>query len=401
MRWLGWFGGVLLCVASAGACSGSTRTASCASDGDCKGNQRCEQSVCTSPGSKAERDGGVGSGARDAGAGADSGAGTGNSPGNGRGGSGASNDPGSSTGASDNPGGRIGAGGAQSILATGGAPPNRPDPSSFDHVDAATDFTHPVTVPPPDTSFSGDASGLVGSWIELNYDGKPCTPESSGDDISGTVCTHLEIRATNGGYSGTIYREISGLNTPNVQGPFAPAQDPTRGYPVELIPKQYGYARDFTPAVNYRMFDGLVRSGYFSFWVSPLDLWSEWCGMQTAYPWNISGKQRYRCVPQSATEKNTDDGKLALCTSAEDLPTCKDTYGNVYPCVCLDDTGQFNSAEPLCSLTYCECSAAECHADLRGTAVTSVLSVNGDTMTGTIAFDTYFAQDITLQKVAP
>ncbi len=396
MRWLGWSGGVLLCVVSAGACSGSTRTASCRSDGDCEGNQTCQNSVCTSAGHESERDGGVSSGARDAALAADSGTGTGNYAGSSRGGSGASN-----TGASNNRGGAIGAGGARSILASGGTPPDRPDPSSFDHVDAATDFTQPVTVPLPDTSFSGDASSLVGSWIELNFDGKPCTIASPGPDLAGTVCTHLDIRATNAGYTGTIYRETSTLNDPQVQGPFAPAKDPTKGYPVELTPDQYGQARDFTPGVDYRLFDGLVRNGYFSFWVSPLDLWSDWCGMQTAYPWTISGKQRYRCVPQDATEKSTDEGKLALCTSAEDLPTCKDRYGNENPCVCLDGTGEFNSAMPLCSLTYCECSATECHADVRGTAVTSVLSVDGDTMTGSIAFGLYFAPDITLQRVPP
>jgi hypothetical protein len=400
MRWLGWSSGVLLCVVCAGACSGSTRTASCRSDGDCGGNQTCQHSVCTSRGHESERDGGAGASARDSGLGADSGTGTGSSPASSRGGSGANDEPGSSTGASDNRGG-VGAGGARSILATGGAPPNRPDPSSFDHVDAATDFTQPVTVPPPDTTFSGDASSLIGSWIELNFDGKPCTVASPGSDLAGTVCTHLEIRATNGGYTGIIYREVSAQNDPQVAGPFAPVKDPTKGYPVELTPDQYGKARDFTPGVNYRVFDGLVRNGYFSFWVSPLDLWSDWCGMQTAYPWTISGKQRFRCVPQDATEQNTDEGKLALCTSAEDLPKCKDMYGNENPCVCLDETGEFNSDMPLCSLTYCECSATECHADLRGTAVTSVLSVDGDTMTGTIAFDHLFAQDITLQRVSP
>ena len=213
------------------------------------------------------------------------------------------------------------------------------------------------------------------------------------------MCTHLDVRATNGGYTGTLYREVSLINKPQLQGPFAPPTDPAKGYPVELSPPEYGWARDFTPAVEYRIFDGLVRSGLFSFWVSPLDLWSEWCGMQTPYLWNVSGKHRYRCVSQDATDANTDQGKLALCTSAEDLPVCKDASDYEAPCVCLDDMKQFNFTLPQCSLTYCECSPTECHADLRGTGVTSFLRVDGDTMTGSITFDSTLEIPITLQRV--
>jgi hypothetical protein len=280
---------------------------------------------------------------------------------------------------------------------------SRPDPSQFAAVNVPVDFTEPVSLPLPDPTFSGDASSLVGSWVELAFDGQPCTPQNSGPDLAGSVCTHLDIVAVRGGYSGTFYREVSQQNEPPVTGPFAPMTDPGQGYPVELRPDQYGAARDFVPGVRYRVFDGLVRSGELTFWISPLDVWTDWCNKQTPSRWDIRGRHEYRCVPQTASQADTDLAKLALCTSAEDLPYCADSSGVSQPCVCLDDTSQFNGALPLCSLTYCECSLTECHADMRGTSITSNLKIEGDTLIGAVTFDTLFGAGnaITLKKVSP
>jgi hypothetical protein len=237
--------------------------------------------------------------------------------------------------------------------------------------------------------------------VETGLDGNPCTPENPSSDLWGTVCTHLEIQeGEQGGYVGTIYRERSPWNAPLVFGPFAPATNPTRGYPMELLPEEYGHARAFTPDVRYRLFDGLVRDGELTFWVTPLDLWTDWCGMQSSFQWEVSGKHEYRCVPQTASESDTDLGKLALCTSAEDLGYCEDAYSFSHPCVCLDDTLHFDFTLPLCSLPYCECSATECHADYRGTAITGTFRLEGDALAGNIAFDIDSHAE-TLRRVTP
>jgi hypothetical protein len=276
----------------------------------------------------------------------------------------------------------------------------RPEPSDFSDVRVPMDFTEPVALPMPDTSFRGDASSLEGLWVELNFEGEPCTPERPGTDSSGRVCTHIDIRATDGGFAGTLYRQRSLYNDAPVSGPFAPATDSAVGYPVELSPEEYGAAREVVPEVRYRLFDGLVRDGRLTFWVSPLDLWTDWCTLQSPHAWDVSGKREYRCVPQTASESDTDLGKLMLCTSAEDMPYCLDAYSLSYPCVCLDGASQFDFGLPLCGLNYCECSATECHAALRGTTIAASFRLEGETLVGTVD-DGPFANFITLVKVSP
>jgi hypothetical protein len=178
------------------------------------------------------------------------------------------------------------------------------------------------------------------------------------------------------------------------------ATDPTIGYPTELAPRDYGHARDLVPGERYRLFDALVRSAQLTFWISPLDLWSGWCSLQTPSVWDVAGKRVYRCVPQSANESNTDEGKLALCTSAEDLPSCIDGHSNSVPCACLNRSSRPDYGLPLCSSSYCACSATACRADLRGTTITGSLRLVGDRLVGNITFDV-FGFPMTFAKVSP
>jgi hypothetical protein len=169
--------------------------------------------------------------------------------------------------------------------------------------------------------------------------------------------------------------------------PFAPVTDATVGYPTELSPAQYGIARDLVPGLRYRAFDGHARGDQLTFWVSPLEVWSDWCAMQTPHLWTFESRREYRCSPEGATEADTDLGVHALCTSAEELAYCTERSGFDVPCVCLDDREQFTFGLALCSLTYCECSADACQADFRGTTIPASLRLEGDTLTGNITFD--------------
>jgi hypothetical protein len=176
------------------------------------------------------------------------------------------------------------------------------------------------------------------------------------------------------------------------------------GYPAEIQPEEYGFVRDFTPGIAYRVFDGVYRDAVLSFWISPLDVWQEWCAAQKPHAWDIDGRKEYRCVPQTADESNTDQGKLALCTSAEDLPMCRENVkdGVEVPCVCLDpDTGYMNFARPLCSLSFCECSPTSCVAYTRNTSITAHFEHEGDVLRGYVTVMTPDAFPMDLVRISP
>lgn len=265
------------------------------------------------------------------------------------------------------------------------------------------DFTNPVSLPPPDVHFAGNLDEIVGTWAEKNSAGQPCTPDASGSDLGGTVCTRLEIvKNADGTFRGTMSRASSLLNEPRVKGPFAPPTDFDVGYPTELEPKQYGDAREFTPEVEYRVFDGTFRDGVLSFWISPLDLWQDWCARQTPYVWEIEGRKEYRCVPQTADASNTDLGKMALCTSAEDFPMCQEKNGNPAPCPCVnEENGWFDFSLPLCSLAYCECSQTNCVAFTRNTSVASRFQLRGGELIGNVTVTTPGNTPVTLMRISP
>jgi hypothetical protein len=278
-----------------------------------------------------------------------------------------------------------------------------PNPADYADAVAPMDFTDPVWLPPPSTNIEGDLTNLVGSWDEvLAYDGTLCTPTHS---VNTPGCTHLDIRAgANGGYAGTLHRDpVSSPPPVTVSGPFAPAMDPTVGYPTTVSPSDdYSALRDIVAGVEYRMLDGVLTNGTLNFWISTNDLWSDWCALQTSFAWNVRGMRVYRCAAQTADQSNTDLGKLALCTSAQDHPTCSSpSYGD-FPCVCLDSKGQFFQG-PLCGRTVCECSASECRAAMRIASINATLQLQSGRLVGLLDINPpgTSSQMVTLQKVAP
>jgi hypothetical protein len=168
-------------------------------------------------------------------------------------------------------------------------------------------------------------------------------------------------------------------------GPFPPATDPNVGYPPTVSPSDYSIAEDAVPNVDYRVLDGIVANGSFTFWFSPLDLWSTWCALQMPYVWNVGGDIKYRCVPQTAPPANTDVGKFYLCTSGDDSAQCTDSSGAVRPCACVDgDARTFDYYLLGCASTVCECSATQCRARLRGVERSAMLSLEGGKLLGIV-----------------
>jgi hypothetical protein len=263
-----------------------------------------------------------------------------------------------------------------------------PSATAFADVNVDADFTQPVDLPAPATAIAGDSASLVGSWVQLASDGSVCTPMTSPFNAT---CFHLDIQKDDAGaVEGTIHGQTDPTNNgtgigPPLMGPFMPATDPSVGYPPNVSPNDYLAAeRDPLPNVDYRLLDGNVTNGSFTFWFSPLDLWSTWCALQTPYAWNVGGQTQYFCVPPTATAANTDVGKFDLCTSAIDTgPLCTDSLGLMYPC-CFGDGGMFSGYRPECGAKVCECSATQCRASLRSAEMDATLTLEGGRLVGSV-----------------
>lgn len=280
--------------------------------------------------------------------------------------------------------------------------------TKYVHVDAGIVFHDAVEAPAPRTLIEGADDSLVGLWVEYGHDGTRCTAENPVGYRS-SVCMQLEITKDEGrgGYVAGVYWLITGVAAASdVAGPFAPASDAERGYPTELTPREYMdlvraahgpvRVRDAaSPMLAIRrshVFEGHVTGNELSFWISPMELWSDWCTMQTPHPFQGNGVRGYRCVPQDATESNTDLGRLVLCSTRFDGDMC----GNGAPCDCnkRSDAG----VSPLCAdrNSACACTARGCTANLTASKETYAFMVAGSTLRSPAS---YYYND--LRRVSP
>jgi hypothetical protein len=299
------------------------------------------------------------------------------------------------------------------------AGPDLPSATDYADVTIEQDFTQPVSLPPPSTTVQGDATSLVGVWAAVYPgggfvtlvgtvapDGGTCDPSNPGP----SGCLQITVQQdSSGAFHGTIRDyELAPKNQQAVQGPFAPATDPNVGYPTTLNPSQYYHAEGFLSGVDYRLLDPVFAGGTFSFWFSPLDLWTDWCALQTPFAWSVRGHTAYACVPQTADSPTTDFGKLVLCRNANDGPLCTDSSGFQGPCVCLGDAGLIVGrtavvafSPPLCSNSVCECTASQCRALLRSTPISYILTLNADELSGRSVGPYGPQQTVTFRKVHP
>ncbi|HKP57326.1 MAG TPA: hypothetical protein VJV78_11430 [Polyangiales bacterium] len=245
----------------------------------------------------------------------------------------------------------------------------------FANVDAAVSWSEPVREPVPDEVIQGDASELLGTWRE------DCDPSMPANNSEGCMTITIE-RDSAGDVRGHIQYERTGSK----YGPFAPAVDAGRGYPVEVTVSEYTAASWSATSVAYSLFNGYISADAdtprleFFFDFSRLELWRTWCEMQTPYAWHIGERTFYYCVPQAEAEwSELDMGKVVLCRSAEMMASCEDRLGNHLPCACRDQTN------PLCSSTVCSCTAQGCGM-LAGSR-RAVLNVSADRQKAALLFD--------------
>jgi hypothetical protein len=295
-----------------------------------------------------------------------------------------------------------------SSLPAASADGGRPTAADFSDVWVDADFTQPVWLPPPSTTVVGDAASLLGTWAEVGTDGGTCGPPNP---LVGDECFQLAFRSDASGVVHGTIRGVApgtGIYPPPPQGPFAPATDSKVGYPTTVDPTHYFYLKEAPGAMNvdYRLFDPVLGSGTLTFWFSTMDLWSDWCALQTPSEWNVGGQVNYRCAPQTATSSTIDFGTYLLCTSAEDGPQCTDSRGYHGPCRCLDDAGVIASDNnspwlPLCSRTVCECSAIQCRADVRDTEMNGSLVLSAGELSGMIDGIYHPVTPLTFRRVGP
>jgi hypothetical protein len=235
--------------------------------------------------------------------------------------------------------------------------------SDVSTLDAATDFSTPVTPPLPATTIAGDdAPSLVGVWQqhEVTFYG---------------LIIRLDIgEVASSSYAGTIsFGCVDPTSCSEPVGPPPPASDPEAGYPPDLDADAQNLLRT-TPlrGTPYRMLDARAADGRLSFSFSNNDLWRDWCALQTPYPNDASGRSEYACVP----EPETCDVVYERVSSVSVSPT------------------EIGGKQLLCcaGAGVCQCSAEQCNANLQGAVHSLDLTIDGDAMTGiaTLGPDTYW-----------
>jgi hypothetical protein len=260
--------------------------------------------------------------------------------------------------------------------------------TKYVHRDAGSTFGAPVDAPTPSTVIVGDgADALVGTWFENDGDGGPCVPGPDEQNATTGPCLQLDVTkdASHGGVVGHVFWLFAEPVPPSVvQGPFPPVSDPSVGYPPGVEPAEYAKLTGSpVPRVSYSVLDGRSDAHTFSFWVSENEVWADWCALQSPLPFLADGFSGYRCVPQSATEQNTDLGKFILCSSPYDDGVCPDPSreGDYEPCICLEDGGR----DPRCRdagiySSMCDCTASRCAANLHLSVSNFDFQISGTTM---------------------
>jgi hypothetical protein len=242
-------------------------------------------------------------------------------------------------------------------------------------MDPSVDFSTPVSSPTPVSGVSGGDETITGTWAEESCD--PAEPKL--DRPWG--CVRLTLaRDSTGNVTGTFQTERTTVpeGLPDVAGPLPPAEDPDVGYPLGAAPETYaGYVHAFPPSIPYRVLDGRFEAGRLTFAWSPLDLWNDWCALQTSYRWTVGERAFALCVPQDRAQwEQLDEGKIVLCKTDDLEPFCSGSGGPL-PCACIGD-----GPLPRCGPAYCQCDDARCRANVGRALFRVELFVEGETMTG-------------------
>ena len=260
------------------------------------------------------------------------------------------------------------------------------------------DLKEPIRPPDPTLWVQGATPELMGTWQQQNC--SPCLVLSIQTDAESQRIVGQLTRASEPG------DRDAGLVLPTTL-------DPDVGYPPSDLVRYADVLWNGLPDHAYQLYDARLSGSEFSAWYSFLDLWGDWCALQTPTRIEVAGYARYVCSPD-ILDTRVDFGKRVLCTSAdmsgctpaEDAQqqplSCRDPESAQCmfekQCVCNTD---FTSE--LCSPAYCECDATTCRANIWRAAVQLQLTLAGDRLAGALldARASSTSLQVAFKRVAP
>jgi hypothetical protein len=167
------------------------------------------------------------------------------------------------------------------------------------------------------------------------------------------------------------------------EGPLPPPPtDPERGWPDNDRVGFGGGAAYFHEGMTYTILDGGVREPEVRFRVTAVELWKDWCAIQTPH-WQ-EGSASWRCLPEFVLLSQSEPG--ANCVLEQQ--TGPDLEVDVGKC-------------GLCFSGVCACNQSGCGATPEGSSGTSAsfdLMFEGNRATGTVDGGTIYT-DVLLNRV--
>ncbi len=256
--------------------------------------------------------------------------------------------------------------------------PSREEIDAFLDASTELDWSTPIAAPTPQLTIAGGDERITGTWVERDCDpanpiSRPpygCVQLTIAQDGTGAVSGHLQVDRT--------WNAAIRLGRQPLFAEGLPPVDPGVGYPPGMDPTSLGsLIWEFLPGVAYRILDGRIENGRFTFTGSTMDLWHDWCVQQTSYRWMVGDHAFSFCVPPDRELwEGMDESKLSLCKSGDLTPLCAAPDGSLLPCMCI------SGDNPSCGRPYCACTDAGCDADVQLLQDRVELSMQGDTMTG-------------------
>jgi hypothetical protein len=211
----------------------------------------------------------------------------------------------------------------------------------------------------------GSGTGDLGGGDDA---GRPAGPVWDGtlenaqlSDGSNRLTMTLSV-AEDGGASGTLLLGDGTL--------LQPPTDPDVGYPPGAQFPFPGDALSFFEGFPYTMRDGHFSGSRLTFRLSEVELWTQWCALETPYrfiPNGLDGVWNYACTPNWGFSSGPMGCTLQDPSTMQDVPI---------------DCGKAG----LCNSYACACSATRCVvSSLPGIGLSFDLTIQGASADGTIS----------------
>jgi hypothetical protein len=124
-----------------------------------------------------------------------------------------------------------------------------------------------------------------------------------------------------------------------------PATDPNVGYPPGV---RFAGSLPVVEGFSYTLVDGTLKNGRLTFHVAEIEVWTQWCAIQTAYALQPDGGGLYSCLPSGSTGFKGNACFAVDPTTMQNLPI---------------DCGKSDLCSAFPGMAPCQCSATGCLID--------------------------------------